>query len=1020
MTCRLRAVLAVAVASVVTSAAPAVGATPFPDPLAHPRAFADPPAAARPMMRWWWGDLPFVPQAFADEVHAMAQAGFGGVEAAFGAALGGGTGWGNAEQRAALRATLEQARRDGISVDMTIGAAWPITTPNTKPGSGLSEQELMYGRLDVQGPAPYAGPVPHPLDDPTGMQKGGHLVAVTAARVLSAGDPVLNAGTAPLRSTILDPRSLVDLTPKLGPNGTVTWDVPPGHWILFGFWQRDSSEGVMDHLSLDSLHAAAAYVDENQIGADTAALLPGVGGAFFEDSLELDANELWWTPRFATDFRARRGYALAKFLPLAFVEGEDHYWVPDKRPVPDFDTPDATADRVRHDVEETFTDLYIDRHLAGWIPWARSHGMRYRTQAAFGDAFDVTRSARAVARLGGLADDESLNAGDIPPLGEANANWRFAADHYRSVVAGAHQGGQNQVSSELGAVFGRDRMMGLPEYKAIMDKQWAFGLARPIVHGYAHQAPGAAWPGTDHFSGLVAESWNRGYPQWSMWRPLTDYWARGNLVLEHGAPRTDVAVYRDGFVTTAATTLGIANGLLVNQVEGSLPTDALNGTLNGLEATVDPRPTPFFDGAGLERAGYGYEYLDPGGLTDPAVLGRGTLYPDGPAYRALVVDARALPGAAAQAIARAAEHGVAVVLVGGLPTRGTSLGAAPAEDAEVADAVARLLRSPHVRRVTGDAEVLAALHALGVQPRASWSRPVHVYAQQRHTRDLDTYYLFNAASTAATLTASLQTRGVPYRLDLWTGAIDRVPLYRAAGGRIAVPLTLGPGETTVLAVRRRRTAARAHVVQTSAQDLVARGAARVEVQDTRGGAQTVQLSTGVTRTVTLPAAPQPLTPRAWHLHVDAVGRGGTSSRDVDLAALADWREIPGLELASGTGTYTAHVTVPAGWQGTRLELGRVDGAMQASVNGVRVAPDVVPDRAFDITALLHPGDNELRVVVTTTPKNAVVAACRAGDLAGQATLCAQPATQPYGLRGPVRLVPYSAATVRLPRVASRR
>src|SRR5206468_5814956 len=124
----------------------------------------------------------------------FAHAGFGGAEAAFGEALGGGPGWGTPDQRRALSASLQAARRDGIRLDMTIGAAWPVTTPNTRPGSGLSEQELMYGRRDLTGPSTFVGPPPNALDDPTGGQKGGKLVAVTAARVTAAGDPVVQAG----------------------------------------------------------------------------------------------------------------------------------------------------------------------------------------------------------------------------------------------------------------------------------------------------------------------------------------------------------------------------------------------------------------------------------------------------------------------------------------------------------------------------------------------------------------------------------------------------------------------------------------------------------------------------------------------------------------------------------------------------------------------------------------------------------------------------------------------------------
>src|SRR4051794_37097464 len=209
-------------------------------------------------------------------------------------------------------------------------------------------------------------------------------------------------------------------------------------------------------------------------------------------------------------------------------------------------------------------------------------------------------------------------------------------------------------------------MMNLGDYKAIMDKQWAAGVTRPIIHGYAFQPPGSPWPGHDNFFGIVADSWNfRTFPQWSMWRPLTDYWARGAEVLENGRPREDVAVYRDGFVTTAATAAGIATNAGVYQVDPESPTPVLTSSAGDqIVSAAAMRPTPFFDGRPLEQAGYTYEFLAPGGASAPAASGSGVLSPAGPAYKAIVVDERAIPAAAAEALASDAKGGLAVVFVG--------------------------------------------------------------------------------------------------------------------------------------------------------------------------------------------------------------------------------------------------------------------------------------------------------------------------------------------------------------------
>src|SRR3954453_23734874 len=396
--------------------APSAGAASVLD---DPGAFRDPPRQGRPKFRWWGGNFVLPgsvdPAAISDELKAIADAGFGGVEIGFTPSV-----WANDAQRSALQGALTEAHKRGLGVDMTLGANWPLQTPNTGKGSGLSEQELMYGRKDLTGGSTFDGAAPAAIGD--GDQPRGKLVAVTAARVVDRGPAVSEAGTPPAKSTVLDPASLVDLTARVRPDHTLSWDVPAGDWILFAYWQRDASEGVVDHLRAESARAALKYIDDNQLGP-AAAQLSGVGRSFFEDSLELDVSQLFWTDRFPAEFRRRRGYDITRFLPLMFVEGEHKYWVPESEPTPDFELPDGSGFRYRHDYYETETDLYIDEHLKEISAWAKRHGMRFRSQVAYGNSFDVTRSARELARDGGLVDDESLNAGDIKPVGLGSRDW---------------------------------------------------------------------------------------------------------------------------------------------------------------------------------------------------------------------------------------------------------------------------------------------------------------------------------------------------------------------------------------------------------------------------------------------------------------------------------------------------------------------------------------------------------------------------------------------------------------------
>ncbi len=976
----LAAVLASA-AALSASATPALAADHAAlDPLAQPQQFQSPGNDVRPQMRWWWGSLfgagggALSPAETRREIAAMDAAGFGSFEIAFGPGK-----WATAEQRTNLEAALTEARDRGMTVDMTVGASWPVRTPNTAPGSGLSLQELQYGRSDLDGGDTFDGPVPAPYDD-AANGRGARLFAVTAAKVITTGPAVTRVDVAPASSTVLDPTSLIDLTADVDPSGELRWTAPAnGRWIVFGFWQRDARQGVIDHFNDEAVDAAGRYVDDNQFTADASRLLRTHGGSFFEDSLEINAEGLFWNDELAGQFERRRGYDPRRLLPLFFQQGMNKYWVPQDEPVADFELPDAQGERIRHDYYETLTDLYVDEHLQPFQDWASEHGVKFRTQAAFGQDLDVTRSARELAQMGGLPDDESLNAGDNVPydqIGNRSA-WRFALDHHRSVTAGAHQGGLNEVSSELGAVFGYAWQMNLGDYKGILDKEWAAGTTRATVHGYTYQSDTATWPGDSTFFDYVSDSWNsETFPQWGDWRPLTDYWARGTSVLEAGTARADVALYRDGFITTAAQGLG-----------------------------TQPVMRPLFDSEKLERAGYAPEFLDPAGVLEPEADGDGVLYPRGPRYKAIVIDERALPAAVAEKLAIEAEQGLAVVLVGDLPNADTSYKNATRGDTRVRQAITRLLDAPKVARVGTQAEAAGALERLGVTPDAKWAAPAQILTQHRETKTTDYYYLYNATNAAISVDGSFASGGRPYALDLWTGAIDPVAAFAQAGGRTTIPLQVPALGTTVIAFRKGEQAPALHAVSATSGELVGKDATTVELRDTAAGARTVTVADGTTRAATIPALPAAITPTKWRLHVEPDGPVAAAPLDLQLDALTDWRELPGMARVVGVGTYTTTLDLPADWtaadRGAYLDLGAASGSLRVAINGKTVAPDSVPGRRWDVSSLLKPGANELTVRLASTLRNAVPG-------------IALPYTSMrVGLLGPVTLTPFGRASVDL-------
>ena len=298
------------------------------------------------------------------------------------------------------------------------------------------------------------------------------------------------------------------------------------------------------------------------------------------------------------------------------------------------------------------------------------------------------------------------------------------------------------------------------------------------------------------------------------------------------------------------------------------------------------------------------------------------------------------------------------------------------------------------------AEAAGALARLNVVPAAKWSTPTQVYTQHRETADADYFYVYNATNDPVTLDGSFASTGRPYTLNLWTGAVERVAVWSQGAGRTTVPLRLAPLGTTVLAFRKGEASPARHVTSTDpVRETVSGPGNLVELRDTTGGARAVRFSDGTSSTLTLPELPAPISPASWKLHVDGSSATGPTPYDLELSELKDWRQLPGLATVSGVGTYTTTVQLPESWtardRGTYLDLGAVAGSVKVFVNGAKVAPDSVAGRDWDVSAQLKPGANEIKVVLSTPLGNTV-----------------RPAeSEPYGLLGPVRLVPFGRAGV---------
>jgi hypothetical protein len=999
-------------------------------------AFVDPPSAFRPGFYWWWPGVAVEDGELRAEIREMARAGMGLALIVNNSRSGlppegnppETCKWGTDFMADRYRTALKAGRNRGVRIDFLIGPTWPWASPAVS-GKHIerSQQELLHEQQVVVGPSTYEGPPPRPdgLDE-----RHAHFVAVTAAQP----EHDLTQVSAERYGVLLDPASAVDLTPKLDRRGQLHWDVPPGEWLLFGFWRQPTGQEVdggvcdpvspVDHMRRESAKAALKYLDDH--------LLDKLGPAradlqtIHEESLELGMDGLLWTPDLIEEFRTRRGYDLTRYLPVliptlrnggliggytAFMfapcptDPEPYYH--NCRAPRRYDFPGRAGVRVRRDFNETVTDLWVDEHILPTKRWARSRGLEQRWES-YGD-FD---------RSGSFDNIAVAKASDVPMTETLYSN---TIDFYRTIASGAHLSGGQKVPIELQAVFYRDWMMTLGSLKRAADKSFVGGVNELITHFYPYKrANGAGWPTWCHGSSEngggtvgVSDCWNGTNPQWPHVRPLADYFARAQTLLSAGRPVMDVAVYRDVYGYPHRP-------FFLTEEDGDLPERRIDGE-TGTDGPSRPEP-PL--NTSLSRAGLNFDFINPATLAerDTGIHGD-RLIVEKPGYRALVVDldsskrlgavdnSDAMAAPVARRLVSFARQGLPIVFVGRFPERGVSYRAPKKEDAVVAAAVKELKKSPRVRLVEDETEVPDALAKLGVRPDLSFDEPQDVYSIHRQTHDGDYWFLWNSSSTepARFVGSFAAGRRAPEAWDLWTGDVTPVGFYRTSGDRVEVPIELAPLESIVIGFEKDP---RRHVVTTTAEEVIAADK-KLWLRSTKGGTARATLSNGAKKKVSFGKLPEPIEPETWELHVDGAVPEGKETHDLTLTDLRDWREIHELKDTSGIGTYRTTVTLDEDWvsdgRGAYLELGGVEGGVQVKVNGELVYPATSPPPRLDVGPFLRRGKNTIEVELTTTLKN------RMNSLATQdgyhRFLFRPEKTQPYGLLGPVQLVPYAQRAI---------
>lgn len=769
------------------------------------------------------------------------------------------------------------------------------------------------------------------------------------------------AATLPDRDCV-SPARMVDLTARLRPGGRLDWTPPPGEWTILRLGHTSTGHendtgGGGRGLECDKLSARTAQIQFDhwfgeavrQIGPD---LAKRVLDSFYMDSWECGSQN--WTDDFPAEFRRRRGYELAPYLPaLAGI-------------------PVGSAERTERflrDVRATVDDLLQERFLGTLARLAHERGFAFRSEC--------------VAPVMESDDLRHYRDTDVP-MGEF---WLRSASHDKpndilDAVSGAHSYGHPIAEAEAFTEL-RNQWDERPEMlKPLADLNFCRGINRLVFHVMAEnpwpeRKPGMTLNGVGTFFSANQTWWRPG-------RAWFDYVARCQAMLQAGRPVADVAVFSGEELPRRA--------VLADQLTGVLP------------ALADPA-----EDAADPLRGYAYDTINPDVLLHRARVRNGRIVlPGGASYAVLVVpgarrmnpDGAAMSPEVAAKLAAMARAG-ADILWQTAPTHSPGLAGYPGCDAAVRAAAASVWPvGDRSRRFESGGEVSAVPAAipgaplLGVPPDfvardPDGRRLADVAWTHRSAEGWDFYFVSNQVDRPRTLMLSLRDGAGPGRaIELW----DPVTGERRPAAA-EPPASEGPRRPSDVAVR-----------------LAAHGSVFVVF---RSSGEAVPGPRG-DYNWHLPVSIQQIGP-AWDVAFDPAAGG--PEQPVHFPALADWtsRPEPGIKYYSGTARYTCHFKWdPSAAKGPIwLELGKVESLAEVSLNGHPCGVAWTPPFRLEVTSALRPGDNELAIDVTNTWANRLV-----GDAALPPaqrrtwTIAPSPAALlPAGLLGPVTLSAENPAPV---------
>ena len=494
--------------------------------------FRDPPAEARPFVRWWWNNNQVEEGEILRELDVLKAAGIGGIEINPIAASEPKVDskakvltWRSPEWDLMLHVACKGAHERGMIVDLIAGSGWPFGGEFLKPDEQIMRLTVLHE--EIKGAQSFAKPLKELFARKIG--DGRHkqsLFKPSLAFAMLAPKTVSSIG------------QVKDVTESVDKDGILRIEVGTGdHVIAYGILEqgfrqvvngaRGAAGPTMDHMRKS---VTRSYLNRLKGVEETwGEPLSTYVRAVFCDSIETAGAN--WTHDMAESFRKRKGYDITPYLP--FVTGSEAEFCA-------FVTDPAFRDtlrRVRYDWNEHNVAIFLERFTAEYSAFCHDNRMLSRYQA-YGTPY-----------LMGMAEGYM-----IPDIPESN-NWLYTVDPYQEwrYVSNYHHG--YMIWTKYTSAGGRLRGKKIISTEAMTNTRMVFhctlgtikqsddinfigGMTHSVLHGFNYNPPDVPFPGLIRYGSYFSE-YNTWWPYFKLW---ADYNARVSYVLQNTKPVSNIAI----------------------------------------------------------------------------------------------------------------------------------------------------------------------------------------------------------------------------------------------------------------------------------------------------------------------------------------------------------------------------------------------------------------------------------------------------------------------------------------------